>query len=313
VEAEGAVAVGVAVVEVEDLEDLVAAAVVAVAPVEVGSFLHFNYSFNHINHSFMKKLTALLVICLWVISIHAQTIKVNIGKKIQTVSVITLKTTVNQMGTEMVIPTTANVNIDFELKSVTNKEITLTSTLKRVTGDITVMGNEQKYDSDDSTTAKNPMAAEALKDLNKPKDIIVKVGKPSLTNDISGAQSGEEIANGLFIPVDAASAKEGFSWIDSSSSTEGSKMVNNYTLNKVSKEEVTVKVISTNTLITTRQQMGMEMKVNMQGTTEGMRIYNVSTGLLKSASNTFTSSGNNEIMGNSIPVSIKGTAFVTVK
>jgi hypothetical protein len=261
----------------------------------------------------MKNLTALLVLSLWVISSHAQTINVSAGKKIQTVSVITLTTTVNQMGTEMVIPTTANVNIDFDMKSVTNKKITLTSTLKRISGDITVMGNEQKYDSNDSATAVNPMAAEALKDLNKPKDITIEVGKSVLSNDISGAQSGEEIANGLFIPINASTAKEGFSWSDSIISTEGSKMVNNYTLIKISKEEAVVKVITTNSIVTTRQQMGMEVKVNMQGTTEGMRTYDVSTGVLKSSSNTFTSSGNNEIMGNSIPVTIKGTAYIIVK
>jgi len=261
----------------------------------------------------MKKLTALLVICLWVISSNAQIIKVSPGKQIKTVSAITLTTTVNQMGTEMVIPTTANVNMNFDMKSVNNKEITLTSTLKRITGDITVMGNEQKYNSDDSTTANNPMAAEALKDLNKPKNISVKVGKPSFTGDITGAQNGEEVANGLFIPIDASSAKQGFSWSDSTTSAEGSKMTNNYTVNKVSKEEVTVKVVTTNTIVTTRQQMGMEVKVNMKGTTEGLRTYEVSSGLLKSANYTFVSSGNNEVMGNAIPVSIKGTALVTVK
>lgn len=260
----------------------------------------------------MKKLTAILVICLWVISSQAQIFKASTGKKIQTLSVISLTTTVNQMGTEMVIPTTANVNIDFEMKSATSKEIKLTSTLKRITGDISVMGNEQKYDSNDSSAATNPMAAELLKDLNKPKDLTIVVGKPAITNDITGAQSGEGIANGLFIPVDA-SVKEGFTWSDSSSSSEGSKMVNTYMINKVSKEEVIVKVITKTTLITTRQQMGMEVKVNMQGITEGIRVYDVSTGLLKSANNTFTSSGNNEVMGNSIPVSVKGTAHVTVR
>ncbi len=261
----------------------------------------------------MKKLTALSVICLLVINSHAQTIKVTAGKKVQTASVITMTTTINQMGTEMEIPAKTNVNIDFEIKSVTNKQIVLSSTIKKMAGTVTVMGSEQKFDSDDSATAKNPMITEALQNLNKPIDLTVETGKSLVTKDFTGAQSSEEIANGLFIPIEASTAKEGFSWSDSSSIAEGSKMINHYTLTKVSMDEITVKVITLNTILTTKQQMGMEVKVNMQATTTGLRTYDVSSGLLKAASSTFVSSGNNEVMGNSIPITIKGTAIITVR
>lgn len=259
----------------------------------------------------MKKSAILFVICLWAISSQSQTIKVGAGKKIKTVSVIKMNTTVNQMGTDMEIPATTNLDLDFDVKSVSDKQVVLSSTLKKIYGSVTVMGNEQKFDSNDSSTTKNPMMAEALKNLNKPGDLTVEVGKPKLTQDFTGAQSGEEILNSLFIPIDGGSAKEGLSWGDSSAA-EGSKMFNNYTITKVANNEVVVKVISSNTIVTTKQQMGMEVKVNMKAVTTGLRTFDVNSGLLKSASYTFTSDGNNEVMGNSFPVTIKGTANITV-
>jgi hypothetical protein len=244
---------------------------------------------------------------------YAQTVKAAAGKKIQTVSDITLNTSVNQMGMDMEIPTTVHINMNFEVKAVENKKIALSATLKKVSGAVTIMGNEKKYDSDDPETANNPMVGALMKNLNKPQDLTVEIGKPLSPNDITGAQSSDEIADGLFIPIDADSAKVGFTWSDSASSAEGSKVVNHYTVTKVSKEELVVHVISTCKIVTTQQQMGLEMKVNMQSASTGTRSYDVSTGVLKSSATTFTASGNNEMMGNTIPVTMKGSAAIIVQ
>lgn len=264
----------------------------------------------------MKKLIIASTIVLLATNMNAQTVNVSAGKKIQSVSSITLTTTVSQMGQEMEIPTTANVNMDFDVKSISGKTIALSGNVKKIVGSVKMMGNEQTYDSDDPATANNPQMAEALKNLNKPSDISVVAGKTSLPKDITditASQNSEDVANYLFIPVDAASVKEGYTWSDSASTAEGSKALNNYTVTKVSKEEVIITVVNTNKIITTKQQMGMEVKVNMQGGSTATRVYDVASGVLKTVNGSFISSGNNEVMGNSIPVSIKGTATVTVK
>jgi hypothetical protein len=273
--------------------------------------LFFHFLINYMSYLALKKLTIFPVLGLLVTCSYAQTVKVSPGKKIQTVSDITLTTTVNQMGMDMEIPATSHLNMNFEVKAVENKKISLSATLKKITGAVTIMGSEKKYDSDDSATANNPMIGALMKNLNKPQDLTVEVGKPLSPNDITGAQSSDEIADGLFIPVNGASVKEGFTWSDSSSSSEGSSVINHYTVMKVSKEELVVRVLSTCKIITTQQQMGMEMKINMQGASTGTRSYNLTTGILKSSTNTFTASGNNEMMGNTIPVTMKGTAVIT--
>jgi hypothetical protein len=257
----------------------------------------------------MKKLIIAFPIILLATAINAQ---VSVGKKIQTTSVITLNTTVTQMGTEMEIPQTTSINVDFEIKSVTGNTIALSSTLKKVAGKVTVMGNDQSFDSDDAATASNPQMADALKDLNKPLDVTIDLGKTSVSKDITNAQSGEDIAGYLFLPA-VASLKEGFSWSDSSSTPEGSKNVNNFSITKVSKDEVVITLISNNKTVTTKQQMGMEMKINMQGASTVIRVYDPATTILKSASSTFTSSGSSEVMGQTIPVSMKGSSTLTVK
>jgi hypothetical protein len=261
----------------------------------------------------MKKIAFSAVALLFATGILAQTISVGTGKKLQVVSTIKLNTTVSQMGSEMEIPATSDIYTDFEIKSITGKSIVLIGTLKRVVGKTSMMGNDQSYDSDDPSFANNPLMAEGLKELNKPNDITIELGKTKLPSDITGAQSSSDIANYLFIPVNAATVKTGFSWSDSSASPEGSKAVNNYTVTKVSKEEIAVTVINTNKTIATRQQMGMEVKVNMEGASSATLIYDAASGVLKSFSSSFSSSGNNEAMGQSIPVTLKGAAAITVK
>lgn len=257
----------------------------------------------------MKKLVIAFPILLLATSIQAQTV----GKKFQALASVKSNTTVNQMGTEMEIPSTGDITTDFEVKSLAGKTVTLTSTLKRIAGGMTMMGNEQKFDSNDSATLNNPQLAEALKELNKPGDITVEIGKAVLYKDMSGLQSGEDVATYLFSPVDAASAKEGFAWSDSVSSAEGSKIVNKYTVSKVTKDEVTLIVISDNKTITTKQQNGMDLKITMEGALNSTRIYDASNGLLKNATTTFSANGNTEVQGMTIPMTTKGSGTITIK
>ncbi len=259
----------------------------------------------------MKRIVLALVVILLSIVVNAQPI--NAGKKFQAIAAVKTNTTVNQMGTEMEIPANGTINTDFEVKSVSGKTVVFIVTLKRISGGVTLMGNEQNFDSADSATAANPQLAEALKDINKPKEVTVESGSIALPIDISGTPSGEDIAHYLLIPVNTATVKEGFAWSDSSSTTEGSKSVNNYTVTKVSKEELVVTAINNNKTITTKQQMGMEVKVNMDGASTSVLTYDVASGILKNVATTFSASGNNEVMGNQIPVSTKGTATVTIK
>lgn len=260
----------------------------------------------------MKKLIIASVVVLLANTVNAQQASVPAGKKFQVLTNLQSTTTVSQMGQEMQIPSVADITTDFEIKSASANSVALGAITKKMKIKVSLMGQEQTIDSDDPNAASNPMMAEAFKDINKAKDITVNLGKLDLTTDVTGAQATEDIAHVLFIPIDAKT-KEGASIKDSTSNADGSKQVNVYTVTKSTPQEITLTITINAKMGGTKQQMGTEVKVNMQTSATATRVYDAATGLLKSETKTFSSSGTNEMMGQSIPISMKGTSTLTVK
>lgn len=260
----------------------------------------------------MKKLILISAVLCFLQVLNAQVVTVAAGKKLQVASTAKYITTVTQMGNNMEVPATSELNYDMEVKSVSDKKIEVALTLKRLKGSTTIMGNEQTFDSEDqAAVSSNPMLAEVFKEVNKTDTVIVEPGKPSPQDDVTGMQNPNAIAGSLFIPVGVALVKEGYAWADSLTSGD-SKVANTYIITKVTPEEITISSVSNNQLVTTRQQAGIEVKVDMQAAGTATLVYNAATGVLKNATKTFTASGTNEAMGNVIPVSIKGSAVITV-
>lgn len=260
----------------------------------------------------MKKIIITSVIAFIAFHVNAQTISVATGKKIQAVVNEKINTTVSQMGQEMEIPSTFDIYFEYVIKAVDGKKVTLTATNKRIKISVSVMGNDQKIDSDDSATRSNPQMAEAFKDVNKPVDITVEAGKSANSTDLNGTATSEDVAAVLFFPFKSG-AKEGESFSDSTTKADGSKMVNVYTITKSTKDELTVTQTNNSKLSGTKQQMGMEIQVNMNASYTAIRVYDIATGLLKSETKTSTASGTNEVQGMSIPVTMKGTATTSIQ
>jgi len=259
----------------------------------------------------MKKLIFVSVIGLIAFNTSAQK-SAAVGKKVQLTT--DMKTTIvtNAMGNDFEIKSDATIVNEVEIKAIEGKKLTANVNMKLVKGkSVTPMG-EQAFSSDDATTVNNPALADAFKDLNKPKDVTIEIGKPTLSSDVTGAQSGEDIAAYLISPFDN-NAKEGAVITDSASNAEGTKSVNVYTVTKITKEEITVTVASNSVITGTKQQMGMEIKINMQASATATRIYDAVNGLLKSETKTFSASGNNETQGMTMPVNVKGTSTIAVK
>ena len=230
------------------------------------------------------------------------------GKKFQVVSIF--NTTISQMGQE--IPSVIEFTNGYEIKTVSGKTVSLTGTAKKIKIKVTMMGNEQTIDSEDSSSRNDPQYAEAFANIDKPKDVTVEVGKTSVKNSAAGGQDIADIANILFIPISATSA-EGTKSIDSAVSDNGSKSIDTITVTKLTPDEITVQVNSKLVLSGTEQSMGVDVKTNILTTSIAIRVYDVKTGLLKSETQTFESNGTNEAQGQSIPMSMKGTSTITVQ
>ena len=259
----------------------------------------------------MKKIIITSVIAFIAFHVNAQTISVATGKKIQAVVNEKINTTVTQMGQEMEIPSVIDIYFDFVVKAVDGKKVTLTANNKRIKISVSFMGNEQKLDSDDSTAKSNPQMAEAFKNVNKPADITVEAGKSANSTDLNGTATSEDVAAVLFFPFKSG-AKEGESFSDSTTKADGSKMVNVYTITKSTKDEITVTQTNNSKLSGTKQQMGMEVQVNMNASYTAIRVYDDATGLLKSETKTSAASGTNEVQGMSIPITMKGNASTSI-
>jgi hypothetical protein len=212
----------------------------------------------------------------------------------------------------MEMPTSSELYSDFTVDSVNGKKIALTAIIKRINVSVSMMGQDIKLDSDDSSTLSNPQLGEAVKDVNNPKSVMIEVGKAHEDVNIEGLGNEENIALSLFLPFDAK-AKVGTSISDSTIKEDGSKSVNVYTVTQSSKDEITVTATSDSKITGTKEQMGMEVKQNMQISASAIRVYNAVSGILKSETKTTTGSGTNEIQGMSIPVTMKGTSTMTVK
>lgn len=263
----------------------------------------------------MKKTIVALTmgVAFFYVNANAQVSAQLAGKKLQVVSTQNSTVTVTQMGNEMSMPMTTASYASYEIKSVTGKNVQMSGTLTRTKGSVTVMGNETKYDTDDSSSvSSNPQTAELLKDVKQEKNFTVEIGK---TPDMTNMQNGlgvDVIASALFYPFEK-SAAEGAKYSDSSKSENGSNVFTEYVLSKIANDEATVTATTTATISSTTQRNGMDVKSNLQLKSTSTRVYGLSTGLLKTDTTDTNMSGTNEVASMSIPITMKGTTTTTVQ
>jgi hypothetical protein len=268
----------------------------------------------------MKKIYFILPVLLASLSASAQSIRLTPGKKFNTTMVMQMTTNTSAMGQEMTVENTNTTFSDFEVKTVTNKGYILSGNVKRVKVAVTVMGQDQSFDSDDESTRSNPQLAEAFSSLNKPFDMEIENGKTvikggaadKLAQMMGGVASMiNDNAKFILTQEDMLKLKEGHQWTDSAI-TDGNKVFNEYTAGKTDDTSVAVTVKTTSQLNVTQKQMGMEIKQSLHGTTNAKRQYNKATGLLTKEESDMELSGDMEVMGQTAPISMKGKITTTI-
>ncbi len=261
----------------------------------------------------MKRIFIASAVIFFITSANAQTANVSPGKKIQLTSINNINITMSVMGNDMDIKNESTNQIEFELKSIDGKKVTFIATRKLTKIKSSSPMGEQEFSSDDSSLASNPLVAEAFKNINKPETVSGELGKPlAMTDDAMAGKNLDVMVLFLFNPFNAE-AKEGSNFSDSTTTEDGSKFVNNYTVTKHTKEEITVAVSSTNTILGTKQQGPVEVKMNMKGASTEIRIYDAVTGLLKTETTSFSMGGTTEAQGMTMPMTGKGTGTIIVK
>jgi len=204
-----------------------------------------------------------------------------------------------------------------KVAEVTADSIKLEGQINRVKSKQAIFGMEVNYDSDDPSSAQNPMTAkmgeEFAKILNKSFYMMMDVQGNLGTMDLSNVSSNEELANNInsgsqFAIYPKGKISVGDSWEEDINPVETSDMKFHatYTLLKVSGKEATLGVSG---VITANTMEDMEMK--MDGTMKGEMVVDVKTGWLIKSTMDQEISMDIEQNGMKFPATINGTTVTT--
>jgi len=275
---------------------------------------------NSVKNNHMKKTILFAALFVAAFTTNAQAPKLPAGTKFKVVTESNNITSMSMMGQDIELSNGSKVYQNFELKSVTGAGYQLATSITRIAGSISAMGNEQSYDSEDASLKSNRMAAEQLKVLNKQIDYTIENNK--VVNTVS--ETGSEVLKALiaqsngtadqakyFLTLPAASIKPAYQWsvVDNKPDAASESL---FVIAEVTATDISVNVLTNVKLATTLNQNGMEIKQNTQGTIKLKRIYDAKTGLLKSETGTGGLKGTMNVMGQDAPIDAKVTTKSSV-
>ncbi|MEO5685703.1 MAG: DUF6263 family protein [Chitinophagaceae bacterium] len=256
--------------------------------------------------------------------VSAQKIAVSKGLKLETLT--TTKMNMELMGQTMDNENTATSSV--EVKDVNADGYLFANTIKRMTMKVSGMGQDVSFDSDKKEDMDGQFG-QALKDrIGAIQEIQVdKQGKVagikesedkkpvggmsdmmSMTGDITKGQPYP-----ILIQLPAQNVKPGDSWTDSSGTAATFKTVTTYTLKSINADGALVSFTGSLAKSGTIEQSGMEIQMDMTGTTKGEATYESASGLLKTTSSSSDIKGTLGVMGQNMPIAGTITANIVAK
>ncbi|MEO5593004.1 MAG: DUF6263 family protein [Chitinophagaceae bacterium] len=255
---------------------------------------------------------------------YAQKIAVTKGQKLETVT--TTKMNMEVMGQNIDNESTATSNI--EVKDVNSNGYLFTNTVKRMTMKGSGMGQDMSFDSDKKEDM-DGQVGQALKDrIGSIQEIQVdKQGKVTGTKDSDEKKAAGGMADmmsmtgditkgqpyPILIQLPPTSVKPGDTWTDSSGTIATIKTVTTYILKGVTADGALISFTGTLAKSGTVEQNGMEIQMDMTGTTKGEATYDAGSGLLKTSASSSDIKGTLGIMGQNAPIAATVIANIVAK
>ena len=276
----------------------------------------------------MKKVFLFLSL-VSVLSVSAQKVSKKItlekGQQIEQQTKTTVSMTQEMMGQSMEIKMESDATNFLDVTSNSAAGFDMTNTLKRILLNMNVSGQETKFDSEKKEDMDGQLGATFRNKINKPRGFTVnkdgviasvKDTAKSEEEDMIGGMlnATEETAGAAFTAVaniPAAGVKVGDSWTDSTN-VNNARTVNRYTLRRVTNGEGTVDINSDMNLSREMERQGMQMQMELKGTSVGEYVFDVNSGLVKSRKALTKASGSVDVMGQSIPLTIETTTTSTL-
>ena len=268
----------------------------------------------------MKKSIIVAAIIAAAFTTSAQAPKLPAGTKFKVVIESNNITSMSMMGQDIELSNGSKIYQNFELKSVSGASYLLATSITRIAGSVSAMGNEQSFDSEDASLKSNPMVADQLKVLNKQIDFTIENGKVVNTASATGSEvlnallaqnngTSDQSKYFLTLPTASINALHQWSVVDNKPEAASESL---FVIADVTATDISVNVLTNVKLSNTISQNGMEIKQNTQGTIKLKRIYDAKTGLLKSETGTGGLKGTMNVMGQDAPIDLKVTTKSSV-
>ena len=278
----------------------------------------------------MTKRISLLLLLMAVIAAtsatYAQKIDVKKGQKLETLT--TTKMNMEMMGQNIDYESSTTSNV--EVKDVSEAGYLFSTTVKHLTLKSNGMGQDMSFDSDKKEDLDGQMGQLLKGKLGVTQELQVdKYGKVADTKDkdTSAKKNGGSMSDmmsmsgdlskgqpyPILIQLPAKAIKTGDTWTDSSGTTASIKTVVTYTLKAITAEGAVVSFAGTFAKGGTVEQNGMEIQVDLTGSTKGEATYETNSGLLKTNTSTSDLKGTLGIMGQNMPIAATINATVVAK
>lgn len=265
----------------------------------------------------MKKIL-LLSFCFAAVYVNAQNIKLINGKKITAITTTSMDMDMGMAGQMKIASKTTNV---LNVTSTDENSYRATNTITKLTMSQEGMGQSVNFDSDKKEDRETEIGKEASKQLDNSAEVSIEknTGKVTEINkkispedvaeknpmaDIMGdAKSAEATAASAFFVIPAGK-KVGDKWTDSTTEA-GMKGIKTFELKAINDgiANIAVKASAKGTI--SKEAQGMQFDISMASTGDGSMVVDTKTGLVKKNDITSDVTGTLDMMGQSLPISMK--------
>jgi Family of unknown function (DUF6263) len=267
----------------------------------------------------MKKI-GLLSLCFATTFAQAQNIKLENGKKISQNTSSSIEMEMSAMGQEMKInSSTSNV---ISITGIDDKSYKATNTITKMTMTQEGMGQNVSFDSDKKEDAETEIGKEMGKNLNKTVEVTIdkvsgkatetykkieeKVEDKNPFADLMGGaanSSSEALVSGAFFIL-PADKKIGDKWTDSLNQ-DGMKGLRSFELLSIKDGTATIGLKTTNNGTLSKEMQGMQIEMTMKSVGDGTMLVDTKSGIVKKNVITGNTEGTMDLMGQSMPFTMK--------
>ena len=288
----------------------------------------------------MKKVLFLLSGIINLTTLLAQTNSVNpvFANKIiltagQKIIVHSSLSTESSLSPGMDVTNSSNSENTLEVRSISEKNYTLSSSLTKMQVNMNMPGNSTSYDSEKKEDQETDLGKAFSEKLNKPVDVTLDIytGKATTVQIKSGSKKEIEEGNpmqGVLQVLGDAGGDEtlvegafelipqgknaGDSWSDSTSG-KNLKVMKNYTLKSVAGNEAIIGYNMLVDAVNSMEMQGMQMEISSITKSTGEIIVDTLTGMVRKKTTQSDVQGSMQVMGQSVPVNAKATTTITYR